>query len=173
MANCNCDCTRTVLLRFRREELLYDIGNYSYVEGDLLGDEAQHAAHQVQDIVADGNVDRVTRILNLAHRECVELLYPYTKRPVEDQLVLDDVLERPSVYEITLTLPSTFGRSTVELLRDGVHEYMVCRVLQDWFSLANTPGAVAWEAKLESIKTKMRNALLSRARPLRRKQHPF
>ena len=69
--NCCCEDKKNVKLVFRREQLLYDIGNYAFVEGDLLGDDAEHIAHQVKDIVEDGNVDRVTRVLNLAHTECV------------------------------------------------------------------------------------------------------
>lgn len=158
---------------FHREQLLYDIGNYAFVEGDLLGEDAEHVAHQVKDIVESGNVDRVTRVLNLAHRECEELLYPWTKTSLADGAVLDDRLVVPDRYEIVLTVPSTFARTTVELLRDSIHEYMVCRVLQDWLSLTNTPGAAAWDEKLAGIKAKIQQSLLSRTRYVRRKLKPF
>lgn len=160
-------------LVFWREQLLYDIGNYAFVEGDLLGDDAEHVAHQVKDIVESGNVDRVTRVLNLAHRECEELLYPWTKTTIGEDAVLDDRLVVPDRYEIVLTVPSTFARTTVELLRDSIHEYMVCRVLQDWLSLTNTPGAAAWETKLDGIKSKIQQSLLSRTRYVRRRLKPF
>lgn len=173
MVNCRCCKTKEVRLVFHRAQLLYDIGNYAFVEGDLLGDESEHVAHQVKDIVESGNVDRVTRVLNLAHRECEELLYPWTKLAVEDGTVLDDRLVVPDRYEIVLTVPSTFARTTVELLRDSIHEYMVCRVLQDWLSLTNTPGAAAWDEKLAGIKAKIQQSLLSRTRYVHRKLKPF
>lgn len=65
--------TKAVTLVFKREELLYDAENYSFVEGDIMQAEDEHARHQVFDIGQDGNVDRVTRILNLVHSECVEI----------------------------------------------------------------------------------------------------
>ena len=173
MESCKRCCEKTVTLLFRREQLLYDIGNYAFVEGDLLGEEAEHVAHQVKDIVESGNVDRVTRVLNLAHHECEELLYPYTKTALGHGVVLDDTLACPDVYEIVLTVPNTFARTTVELLRDSVHEYLVCRVLQDWLSLTNTPGAAAWDEKLAGIKSKIQQSLLSRRRYVRRKLKPF
>ena len=55
--------TKAVTLVFKREELLYDAENYSFVEGDIMQAEDEHARHQVFDIGQDGNVDRVTRIL--------------------------------------------------------------------------------------------------------------
>ena len=71
--------TKTVTLTFKRSELLYDVENYSFVEGDIMETENEHARHQVFDIGQSGNVNRVTRVLNLTHAECVEMLYPYTR----------------------------------------------------------------------------------------------
>ena len=62
--------------------------NYSFVEGDIMQAEDEHARHQVFDIGQDGNVDRVTRILNLVHSECVEMLFPYTKEAVREEKLL-------------------------------------------------------------------------------------
>jgi len=57
----------------------------------------------------DGNVDRVTRILNLVHSECVEMLFPYTKEEISDkQEPLDNVMTVPEEYLITLVLPGIF-----------------------------------------------------------------
>ena len=88
--------TKAVTLVFKREELLYDAENYSFVEGDIMQAEDEHARHQVFDIGQDGNVDRVTRILNLVHSECVEMLFPYTKEEISDkQEPLDNVMTVP------------------------------------------------------------------------------
>lgn len=95
--------TKAVTLVFKREELLYDAENYSFVEGDIMQAEDEHARHQVFDIGQDGNVDRVTRILNLVHSECVEMLFPYTKEEISDkQEPLDNVMTVPEEYLITL-----------------------------------------------------------------------
>lgn len=42
--------TKAVTLVFKREELLYDAENYSFVEGDIMQAEDEHARHQVFDI---------------------------------------------------------------------------------------------------------------------------
>lgn len=72
--------TKSVTLTFKRSELIYDAENYSFVEGDIMKTDDAHARHQVFDIGQKGNIDRVTRVLNLAHAECVEMLFPIQKR---------------------------------------------------------------------------------------------
>ena len=76
--------TKTVSLKFKRSELLYDCANLGYVHGDTMHTDDEHDRHQVMDIVEDGNVDRVTRILNLAMSEIREALYPYTKEEAQN-----------------------------------------------------------------------------------------
>lgn len=164
----------TAMLSFKREELLYDAGNYSYVEGDIMKAEDEHAKHQVFDIVQDGNVDRVTRVLNLAHSECVEMLFPYTKNEIQsDGCMLDDKLTEPESYDIILSLPKCFSMTTVRLLKDLVHEYLVCRVLADWMSITNPSSQKNWEVKLEELKTKIKTSLVSRRGKIKRKLKPF
>lgn len=77
----NCVCTicndgsdsgnksTTATLTFFRKELIYDVANYAYVEGDIMQPDEEDSRHQVFDITQQGNVDRATRILNLAHTE--------------------------------------------------------------------------------------------------------
>ena len=160
-------------LAFKRDQLLYDISNYAFVEGDVMGEDTEHAKHQVKDIAEEGNVDRVTRVLNLAHDECVEQLYPYTKDDVVDGERFDDTFQAPEEYTIRMQLPDGFARSTVNLVRTLIHEYMVCRVLQDWLSITFPNSAPNWERKMTQLKKNMKTSLLSRKVVMRRKLKPF
>lgn len=96
--------TKTVKMTFKREELLYDIRNNAYVEGDVMQVKTEHDRHQVQDIGEDGNIDRVTRVLDLAHAECEEALFPYTKENVEQETEMDDT---PTFVEPTADAEGT------------------------------------------------------------------
>ncbi len=165
---------KAATLIFKRAELLYDAENYSFVEGDIMETDDEHSRHQVFDIGQDGNVNRVTRVLNLAHSECVEMLYPYSKEEIpENQEALDDVLAAPEEYVISLTLPEGFSLSTLKLLEHLIHEYLVCRVLADWMSITNPKSQANWESKMNSIKSKIQTSLVSRTGPVRRKLKPF
>lgn len=161
-------------LTFKRTELIYDASNYSFVEADIMPEGDECRRHQVFDIGQAGNVDRVTRVLNTAHAECVEMLYPYTKEEIPDeQEALDDVLKEPETYEIKLTLPETFSLTTLRLLEELIHEYLVCRVLADWMSITNPESEANWQRKFTTLREKIRTALVSRTKMIRRKLSPF
>ena len=170
------DERRTVFVGLRRDELLYDIRNIAWVEGDVLPtqDEHQrHQRHQVQDIGEDGNVDRVTRILDLAYSECVEMLFPYTKRPVEGEVGVDNSLDAREIYLIELSLPASYSVTTVTLVRKLCHEYMVARVLADWLSITNPQAAAKWAAKAEATEKEIDKVKNLRTKAFTRKTHPW
>jgi hypothetical protein len=158
-------------LKFNRAQLLYDIKNYAFVEADVMGEERQHAQHLLADIGEAGNVDRVNRILALVHAEVTEMLYPYTKEePLGEEFV--DTIEEPTSYDITLAVPSTMSRTTLELLSKLIHEYMVYRVLGDWLMITNPQAAAGWMARAESAKGEINSAKHRRRVPLTRKMNP-
>ena len=163
-------------LTFLREQLLYDIKNIAYVAGDVLPDEAQDSKHQVQDIGEDGNIDRVTRMLDLALSRCREKLYPYTKTEVVSGTVLNDVLTDTSTYRIDMLMPDDFSTSTVQYLEQLIHNLLVCYVLMDWMSIANIANpksAANWAAKAEEVESEIKNNLNARLGRVRKSQTPF
>ena len=193
-ATCTVARTKTVKLTFKREELLYDIRNNAYVEGDVMQAKTEHDRHQVQDIGEDGNIDRVTRVLDLAHAECAEALFPYTKENVEQETEMDDtptyvepVEETPDEeftneipdakptgdYVIRLLVPDEYSKTTVRLIVRYIHEYMVCRVLADWLSITNPPATANWKEKQDEALEGMKEAVNFRTGRVRRTQTPF
>lgn len=131
-----------------------------------------HLRHMVQDIVQGGNVDRVTRVLNLAHSAAEEILYPYTKREVSDR-VLDDVLVEPEVYKILMTVPDSFSQTTLNFLEKLIHDWLVCMVIADWFSMTYPDKASVWYQKTEALKEEVENIINTRRSRVRIVKHPF
>lgn len=164
--------TLRAVLRFKRDQLLYDIRNYAYIEGSVMETDNSHNRHTVQDVGEEGNVDRVTRVLDLAVARCREMLYPYVKREI-DRPELDDRLREAKVYGIVLELPADFSQTTLTLLERLVHEYLVCKAVSDWMSITNPAKAQTWELKAEEAAGEMRLSLASRMRRIRRGLHPF
>lgn len=168
--------TKTVTLTFLREQLLYDIKNLAYVEGDVLPDEAQHSKHQVQDIGEEGNVDRVTRMLDLALAHCVEALYPFSKVDVESGVVLDDTLTETPTYTVSLLVPDDFSDTTAKYLEQLIHNLLVYYVLADWMSIANVANpksAANWAAKAQDLEDEIKSKLNARTGRVRKFQSPF
>lgn len=178
----NQDGTKTVVLTFLRSELLNDLDQYGFVEGDVMriGDpksEAdeylQHGKHQVQDITQDGNVDLVTRWLNLKLAWCSEALFPFTKDPVLDNVTLDDILDDPETYSIIMTVPEDFSDTTVVYLEELIHNLLVWWVLYHWLSITKPEGAEKWLAAEQGAEEDLKKTLAKRCGKTRRPLRPF
>ncbi len=141
---------KLVLLIFKREQLLYDIKNYCYIEGDIMPEDTQHSRHMVQDVGEEGNVDRVTRVLDLAHADIVERLYPFTQHELSHPVLDDRLRERP-VYGVFLNVPAAFSQTTVRLLAKLIHELLVCTAVADWMSITNPSKEETWRLKVGNI----------------------
>ena len=140
---------RLVAILLKRKQLVYDIENDCYIEGDLLEEDAQHGRHTVQDVGQEGNEDRVTRVLDLAHADIVERLYPFTQTEIRHPVVDDKLREKP-VYGIFLKVPENYSQTTLNLLGKLIHELMVCEAMADWMSIANPPKEETWRRKVEA-----------------------
>ena len=159
-----------VSLTFNTSELMYDIKNYAYIEGNIMADDERK--FQVTDIAEDGNKDRVTRMLNLAHAECVEMLYPYTKMDVSSAEI-DNILELPDIFKIDMNANSGFSQTTINMLSILIHEYMVNRVVADWMSINKPESHANWEIKLEDTRYKIKSAISYRQGMIKRRLQPF
>ena len=165
--------TLKAVLIFKRDQLQYDIDNLAYIEGSVMPNETEpHNKHMVQDVGQEGNIDRVTRVLDLQVTKVKELLYPYTKHDVHKQ-ELKNLLRQPRVYGIVLSLPATFSQTTLNLMESLIHEYLVCRVLEDWMSITNPGKTEMWTAKAEKAVSELRRSLNARRGRVSRTQHPF
>ncbi len=145
---------RLVVIILKREQLLYDIKNYCFIEGDIMPEDTQHSRHMVQDVGEEGNVDRVIRILDLAHADVVERLYPFTQHEIHHPVVDDRLREKP-VYGIFLNVPETYSQTTLNLLGGLIHELMVCIAIADWMSITNPPKEETWRRKVEATLTRI------------------
>lgn len=161
-----------VVLKFKRQQLLYDIQNYAYIESDIIGDDNQHAKHVTADVGAVGNIDRVNRILGVLHWQVIEMLYPWTKRaPVTGEI--SDELEEPDEYVIVLTVPEGVSSTTLNLLSKLIHEYMVYRALSDWLSMTNATASANWLMKANETAAEIERTKIKHRHALTRKIGPF
>lgn len=164
---------RTITLVFHREQLLYDIKNYAFIEGHVWGEENQHAQHTLVDIGEEGNVDRVNRILGVAHAAAIEMLYPYTKQePIDDEVICDKMWT-PDKYEIRMSVPATMSKTTLHLLSRLIHEFMVARVIYDWLSITHPEASRNWFDKAMEAAEEINSIKHTRTGVLRRPSHPL
>ncbi len=162
--------TLKVTLTFLREQLLYDIRNYAYVESHVMQPDTEHAKHLVADVGEDGNADRVTRVLDLGVSMCREMLYPWAKREIE-KTELDDTFAERKQYQIVMNVPSTMSQTTLTFVERLIHEYLVCRGVADWLSITNPQKSETWLAKAAEAESEIRTAIHSRMERTRTRQH--
>lgn len=164
---------KRINLVFHREQLLYDIRNYAYIEGHVWGEENQHAQHTLVEIGEEGNIDRVNRILDVVHSAAVEMLYPYTKQELIEEEVICDRLREPNNYPIIMDVPATMSRTTMKLLSSLIHEFMVARVIYDWLSITHREAARNWLDKALEAEEEIKSIKNNRTGVLTRPMHPF
>lgn len=165
--------TKKALLTFLRPELLQDIANLAYVEGDMIQTDNPHEPHQLQDIVEDGNIERVTRVLDLTFAEIVEVFYPYTKMELEDDYRPNDIYHEQEAYRLHMTVPGTMSKTTIDYVEKLVHELLTCRVMADWCSITKPSAAANWIAKADDILSSIKTTLAHRGKRVRRPLTPF
>ncbi len=162
--------TLRVKLTFKRDQLLYDIKNNAYVESHVMEPDKEHARHMVADVGEEGNVDRMTRVLDLGVSMCREMLYPWAKREIE-VTEMDDTLRERKQYAIEMSVPETMSQTTLRLVERLIHEYLVCRGVADWLSITNAEKAETWLAKAAEAESEIRTAIHSRMERTRIRQH--
>ena len=162
---------KTITLSVSRNEILYDVNNISFVTSDLM--EQGEAKHQVADVGQKGNVDWATRIMNLSFREVVEALYPFAKTAVEDGYTKDDTFTENSTYSVELNVVDDFSQTTADLIVELIHNFMVYRILYEWFIITSPDRAKEWETKYLETLRDIRNKLNNRTGVTRRKLSPW
>jgi hypothetical protein len=158
---------------FKRDALLYDIKNIAYVEADIMETDDAHQRHQVFDIGEDGNVDRVTRVLDLAFAACVELCYPFAKTPARPYMEITDTFRETDVYILSLRVPEDFSATSHILLENMIHEILVDAVLADWLSITKPGAEKKWMEKLEQLVSDLPGVLNNHGRRVRRTLTPW
>lgn len=165
--------TKHVQFTFSRDALLYDIGNYAYIQGDAMPTADASAKQKIIDLTQEGNIDRVTRILDLAHAACVEELFPYTKVVCDVEEERDNELIESAEYVIIMAVPQDFSKTTINFIAKLIHEYMVYYVMADWLSLTYPAMSAVWAEKLSMVAKDIRTRLNARCGRVRRTQSPF
>lgn len=161
-----------VALEFNSEELLYDVKNYVYIEGCVMGEKGERGGQMVQDAAEDGNLDRIMRVMDLSVAKCREILYPYACQPMREA-TLSNRQRREDRYAIELEVPADFSQSTLELLERLIHEYIVSMAVADWLSITNEVKAQVWEMKAREAEREICGNLHTRIWRTRRRVHPF
>lgn len=167
------EATKYISIKLIREQLLYDIKQRAFVEGDTLRTEDEHARHQIIDIGECGNIDLLTRMMDRAILTCQEALYSYTRQEVEDGRQTNDILHEAEVYTLSLAVPKAFSRTTQDYLTKLIHDFVVARCLAEWFITVLPDKASLYQDEAEGIMQDINRTKHRTLGRVRRTQTPF
>lgn len=162
-----------VLLEFKREALLYDLKNLGYIITDSAAKQTPEDKHNLADIGEDGNVDRVTRMMDLAHANVMQFLAKYVEKKLDEDTYGHDVLLDVDSYFVLLNILASIPGSAIGSLRTFIHEYIIAFTMEDWVSIVSPELQPIWAAKVAALEEKIKTCLSIYYRGMRIKQHPF
>lgn len=167
---CRCGSPESVrvLLIFDAQELLDDIREAAFVQGDaarvndnyghdLLEQDREHKMHQWMDVVEDDNIHRVRRILLLAMSECEQMLHKMSYFRLGQSISEDNKEPAKPEYVIELKAHSQFSENSAVYLMRLINEYMTASVLADHAARTYPEAMAYWTAKKEDTAANIRS----------------
>lgn len=157
-----------IMLMFDAEELLDDIREAAYVQGDaarvndnyghdLLEQDREHKMHQWMDIVEDENIHRVRRVLALSLSECEQMLHKMAYVGMGGHASEDNMECEKTEYVIELRAHREFNQNSVTYLMRLINEYMTASVLSDHAARTYPEAMEYWTAKKVDAAASIKN----------------
>lgn len=167
--------TNTATIRIDKNSIFEQIAKKTSYIGSKIKDEDAYD----NIFTTDEDNEFFEEHFELAHAECVEMLYPYTKKDItENEEVQDgknmEDSEIPSVsYDIVLVIPKEMSQTTISLVERQINEYIVSRLIAEWMMVSDMNLHAYWIERYTSIRRHINTTLISRMKPLRRTSRPF
>lgn len=159
----------TAIIEINKDKIFYEIAKRTSYIGAKSKDDKDYD----RIFVTDENIEFFETTFKLAHSECKEFLFAFTK----EEVIPDGNKDKPQQlfpnYNITLSLPKHFSHTTITLLTNLINEYITCRLLSEWIMITQPESHVYWIERCSMIKKQISIAMTSRTEPLRRTLRPF
>lgn len=164
-----------VEIMLHSKQIYYDVGMITHVV--MNREIASGATHEQAFNYANtddysGEVHLTARFKENAIFELVAAMGKYIN---EDQLESENTFEKADAetHTFILDVPEKFRLSYVDPLRTKMHEYVVNRILYDWFMSAKPDEARIYEEKYNSALDKAKSYLNKRTGMSRLKPYPL
>ncbi len=154
------------------QEVLADIHSAAWLEQELHPDLDRHRRHQMADICEPDNADRVWRILGNAIAELRLALLRILSPP--PNFLPDNGLQSPHCWDFSFKYP--LPASTLDFLREKIHEYLVASVMADRAAVIIPSCADIWRTRAQDTLAALRNAAATAPttlHPVRRPIYPI
>ena len=173
------DRRRLVDIVLMKDEILQALRVQSDLAGESIENEVTEAsgvaaakakANGLRDLVDDDvKRERVIQVISLAVDEAGDILYPYT-RSIDryPTYCFSNDYKEPEIWKLDLDVPVTMSASTVSYLKTLINEYVVGRVMLEYYRIYLPTKLDSQNVVVEDIKDKIRSAKDRRNKPIRR-----
>jgi len=153
-------------LTFPTDELLADISMRCLLAANAAKGLGKEDACDTVDVLDDGNREVLVSLVSRLMYECVNLLYPFAKRPMVNGSHVDRV-DEVDAYAMELEFPHKRSETEVLHVRRCVHDYVVYKCLAEWLALTlpDTGQWQLWEQRAQDVREELATALVPPLRP--------
>lgn len=157
-------------------DLYADIANRLALTADSMEAQGGNAdLHTVKDAMDDGNKDIIDSLVARHVFDCINLLYPYSKTPIEHCRHYRKNENEAEAYVIHLTFEHPRSETSIQMVQRLIHDYIVYKCYAEWLAMTvpQVGTYTLWEEKAESVRGKIATALVPPydARQLKIKPH--
>lgn len=158
-----------------RDELLYDTENICNIEAQCLEskDIDSNQPYIISDVCGGNHINHVLRIIATMYAHAAELLYPLTQKK-SVRIIIDNLSSSAESYDIVLRPDCSISDTTLVLISNLIHLYIVYRTVAEWLTPSNPTASTKWADKAALIAAEIRTSVTSiDSLPRRRRSAPF
>lgn len=137
------------IITLKKTEIHYDVDMITHVIGSretAAGTPAEQAWNYSNTSDESGELNLINRFIGNAVDELVAALARYLKEEdvqESDNTLSDQVLE----FKFNFEVPDNYNKTYIKPLRSSMHEFIINRVLFDWFLETKHDEAIKYEGK--------------------------
>lgn len=157
---------KTIQLKLKMSELIYDIQNKTYLTGRSLNDGSNHShVANMQANDDDENEAQILRSITNAYAVLRNRLAEYME--MTENISDNTSLEAEDSIDLTLLMPSNFNSSVAKSIGESAHQFIVATAIADWFAITAKGETSDYSVVAENSLRILEEALCKRSRPAR------
>lgn len=157
---------KTITITLKKEELLYDIENTTYLVGNSrsTGDNFEQVSN-IQNSGEGEDRNFILRSIEKAFNEAKRNLSRY----IDESMVASDntLMDETGDFVLTLNVVDMFNEASTDTLKSSAHEFVIASALMDWFANVKPDEMVVYQARKAEANTSMLSALYRKKAPVR------
>lgn len=157
---------KTITITLKKEELLYDIENTTYLVGNSrsTGDNFEQVSN-IQNSGEGEDRNFILRSIEKAFNEAKRNLSRY----INETLVAsnNELMAETGDFVLTLNVVDMFNEASTDTLKSSAHEFISASALMDWFANVKPDEMVVYQSRKAEANISMLSALYRKKAPAR------